>query len=202
MKALKVVLLFFLFSVSVQAKGWMVAVDYNIAVPGRQMQPYIKSTSLLGFGLDARKLVSPHISLGLSIGHQVFYWKTGETATLENGFFGTTRYRFLNTLPLMLNSHYYFRLLNNVEPYLGINVGGYYGWQRSEMGIVVKEDRTWRWGLAPEAGVCLPVGSMRMNIGTKLSYLGLPGEARLGDPRNQLFMSFYIGLSFFDFQWR
>ncbi|MBN1480072.1 hypothetical protein EH223_19155 [candidate division KSB1 bacterium] len=202
MKAIKTVLLIFLFSVSVQSKGWMVTVNYNVAVPGQQMQPFIKNTSLLGFGLDARKLISPHISLGASFGHQVFYWKTSETASLENGFFGSTQYRFLNTLPLMLNSHYYFNLSNGIEPYLGLNCGGYYGWQRAEMGIVVKEDRKWRWGLAPEAGVLVPVGTMRMNIGTKLSYLGLPGESMLGDPRKQLFMSFYVGLSFFDFNWR
>jgi hypothetical protein len=162
------------------------------------MKPFIHNTSLLGFGLDVRKFVSSTVSVGASLGHQVFYWKTGESLSLENGFFGSTPYRYLNTLPLMLNSHYYLNLSNGFKSYLGLNIGGYYAWQRAEMGIVVKEDRQWRWGLAPEAGILLPVGAMHMNMGTKLNYLGLPGESTLGDPRKQLFISFFIGLSFVD----
>ena len=137
-----------------------------------------------------------------ALGHQVFYWKSHDPASLENGFFANTQYRFLNTLPFMMTTHYYFHMSNGLKPYVGANVGGYYAWQRAEMGIVVKEDRKWRWGLAPEAGMLIPVGTMHMNIGTKLSYLGLPGESSLGDPQKQLFMSFYVGLSFVDVNWR
>lgn len=202
MNAVKVVLCILFFAVSAQSKGWMATLNYNVAVPGQQMESFINNTSLLGFAIDARKFVSPKVSVGASLGHQVFYWKTGETVSLENGFFGTTQYKFLNTLPLMLSSHYHFTMSRNVHPYLGLNVGGYYGWQRAEMGIVVKEDRQWRWGLAPEFGVLFPVGAMHMNVGTKLSYLGLPGDAMLGDPREQLFMSIFVGLSFVDIQIR
>ncbi|MBN1559385.1 hypothetical protein JW998_04000 [candidate division KSB1 bacterium] len=194
-------LLILALTMTTHAKDWLATINYNVAVPGQQMKPYINNTSLLGFGLDARKFVSPSVSLGASFGHQVFYWRSGEPASLENGFFTTTQYRFLNTLPFMLSSHYYFHLANGMKPYLGAHVGGYYAWQRAEMGIVVKEDRKWRWGIAPEAGVLIPVGTLHMNIGTKLSYLGLPGEALLGDPQRQLFMSFFVGLTFIDVNW-
>ena len=197
MKATKLVLLMFVVALSAHAEGWMTTLSYNVAIPGQQMKPFISNPSLLGFALDARRIVSPHVSVGASLGHQVFYWKTGQAVSLENGFFGGTQYRFLNTLPFMLNSHYYFHLKNELRPYLGINLGGYYAWQRSEIGIVVMEGRQWNWGLAPEVGMLIPVGASNLNVGTKLSYLGLPGETTLGDPRQQLFASIYLGLSFY-----
>lgn len=200
-KAMYRVLVILALACAAQAKDWMATINYNVAVPGQQMKPYINNTSLLGFTLDARKFVSPAVSLGASLGHQVFYWRSSEIPSLENGFFSNTQYRFLNTLPFMLTAHYYFHMPNGMKPYLGAHVGGYYAWQRAEMGIVVQENRKWRWGIAPEAGVLIPVGAMHMNIGSKLSYLGLPGETSLGDPQKQLFMSFFVGLSFINVNW-
>jgi len=199
MKAIKIVLLIFLFTISVQSKGWMTTLNYNVAIPGQQMKPLVNNPSLLGFSLDARKFVSPQFAIGASLGNQVFYWKSGEHVSLENGFLGGNQYHILNTLPVMLTSQYYFKMPNGFRPYVGLHFGGYYAWQRSEMGIVVMEDRKWHWGMAPEAGVLVPIGGSLINFGTKFSYIG---NTNLGDPQKQLFVSFYVGLSFVDVSWR
>ena len=193
----KTLLLILIFAATAFAKDWFFNISYNVAVPGQQMKPFITNTSFLGFGFDARRFVSAHVSLGGSVGHQVFYWKTDDPVTLQNGFFSGTQYRFMNTIPIMLNMHYYIGSTDRIRAYLGLNAGGTFAWQRSEMGIVVMEGRQWRWGLAPEAGVIVPVGQMNLNIGTKLNYLGLPGETTLGDPQKQLFFSLNLGLTFY-----
>ena len=193
----RVLLFIVVFATTASAGDWFYNISYNVAVPGRQMRPFINNTSFLGFNLDARKMVSPHASIGAAVGHQVFYWKTNEPMSLQNGFFSGTPYRFMNTIPLMVNSHYYIGNSDRIKPFVGLNAGGFYAWQRSEMGIVVMEGRRWRWGIAPEFGVIVPVGQMKVNIGTKLSYLGLPGESNLGDPQKQMFFSFNVGLAFY-----
>ena len=180
---------------SASAGDWFYNMSYNVAVPGKQMRPLINNTSFLGVSFEARNMLSSHFSVGVSAGQQVFYWKTHEAVSLQNGFFSGAPYRFLNTVPVMLNAHYYMGGSSRIRPYIGLNAGGFYVWQRSEMGIVVMEGRQWRWGAAPEAGVIVPVGRMNVNLGTKLSYLGLPGESRLGDPQKQLFFSFNVGLT-------
>ncbi len=190
----KVFGLILLFTTAAFAGDWFYNVNYNVAVPGRQMRPFIHNTSFLGFGFDARKMVSTQTSIGASVGHQIFYWKTNEPVTLQSGFFSGSSYRFLNTIPAMLSVHHYFGRFDRIKPYLGFNAGGFFAWQRSEMGIVVMEGRQWRWGAAPEAGIIVPIGQMNVNIGTKLSYLGLPGGSGLGDSQKQLFFSFNVGL--------
>ena len=192
---LTMLLLIAVFATTASAGDWFYNVSYNVAVPGQQMRPAINSTSFIGFNLDARKMISSNASIGAAVGHQVFYWKTNEPVSLQNGFFSGMPYRFLNTIPMMLNAHYYLGKSDRIKPYIGLNAGGFYAWQRSEMGIVVMEGRQWRWGAAPEAGVIVPVGRMKVNIGTKLSYLGFFGESSLGDPQKQLFFSFNVGLT-------
>lgn len=199
MKAIKIVLLIFLLTISVRSEGWMASLNYNVAIPGQEMKPQINNTSLLGFSLDARKFVSPQFAVGASLGNQIFYCKSNEPTSLGNNFLGGSQYHFLNTIPLMLTSQYYFNFAKSFKPYLGLNIGGYYAWQRSEKGLVVMEDRNWHWGVAPGAGVIVPVGATNMNFGTKFSYIS---DSNLGDPQKQLFISFYVGLSFVDVNWR
>lgn len=199
MKAITVVLVIFLLAVSAQSKGWMASVDYHVAIPGQEMKPQINNPSLLGFSLDARKFISPQFAVGANLGNQVFYCKCHNASSLEDNFFGGSQYYFLNTIPLMLTSQYYFNFAKSFKPYLGLNVGGYYAWQRSEKGLVVMDDRKWHWGFAPGAGVLLPVAGTYMNMGTKISFIS---DSNLGDPQKQLFMSFYVGFSFADISWR
>lgn len=199
MKAIKVVLLIFLLAMSAKSEGWMASLNYNVAIPGQEMKPQINNPSLLGFSLNAHKFVAPQFAIGASLGNQIFYCKCNEPSTLEDNFFGGSRYQFLNTIPLMLTSQYYFNFAKSFKPYVGMNIGGYYAWQRSERGLVVMEDRNWHWGLAPEAGVIVPMGATNMNLGTKFSYIS---DTNLGDPQKQLFISFYVGLSFVDVNWR
>ena len=196
MKTSVAVILILMLSISVGAQTWLMNLNYNIALPGSEMKQYINNPSLLGFSMDIRRFVSPNVTVGGSFGQQLFYWQHGGQLELESTQLKGSQFRFMNTFPLMVNSHFYFSDSGFVRPFLGLHLGGLYAWQRSEMGIVVKDGRQWQWGLAPELGVVFPVGTMTMNVGTKMSYLASPEGSSLGDPPNQLYFGFNVGVAF------
>ena len=190
----KLILVLIILPLTIVAQEWLVKVDYNIGVPGQQIKSYIHNTSFLGFSVDARRMVSSNVSIGASMGHQAFYWKTQNHLDIENGLIFVNQYRFLNTLPIMLNSHYYLDQPSlPVKPYAGMSLGAYYIWKRSDAGIVVLDGRQWYWGLAPEIGFFLPVGSMRLNVSGRWNLLNLSSDAFIAAGQ-EMFFSLNLGV--------
>ena len=196
MKKSLAVILFLILSLSAGAQNWLMNLNYNIALPGSEMKQYINNPSFLGFSFDVRRFVSPSVTMGASFGQQLFYWQNSQQLELESTRLNGSQFRFMNAFPIMINSHFYFGDSGFVRPFVGLNMGGFYAWQRSELGIVVKEGRQWQWGVAPELGVMFPVGTMTMNVGTKMSYLATPHSSTLGDPPNQLYFGINVGVVF------
>jgi len=183
-------------SVKLTAQPWLISMNYNIAFPGNEMSSYITNPSLLGFSLDVRHFIKPSISIGGSFGQQLFYWQTTAWGSMGLGLINS-QIRFMNTFPLMLNTHFYLKGPVGWKPYCGVNVGGYYEWNRSEVGIVVFEGRKWRWGLAPEAGVIFPLGRMNLNVGSRFNYLSASNSDIMAGVKNRFYMSMNIGIVFF-----
>ncbi len=64
-----------------------------------------------------------------------------------------TQIRYINSIPLMLNAHYYIGgKRDQLRPYLGVNVGTYYITQRLDMGVYTLQNDNWHFGIAPEFG--------------------------------------------------
>lgn len=176
------------------AQDWRMILNYNIAVPGKEMLPYINNTSVLGFSLDARRMVSPHVSVGGSLGQQLFYRQMGAEGPNAAGFLGA-QIRFMNAFPLMLNTHVYLGDSAGMRPYAGINVGAFYAWRRAEMGVFVFEGRNWQWGMAPEIGAIFPLGRADLNVAAKMNCIGQPCFSMVNSERN-FYMSINVGMVF------
>ena len=99
-------------------------------------------------------------SVGLTLGWNVLDERRTETAQLGTqnpGAITGTQDRYLNAFPIMANVHYYFGERGGVRPYVGLNAGGIVMNQRFEIGIVALQNDGWEWGIAPEAGIIIPM---------------------------------------------
>lgn len=140
-----------------QRQQWYGALTYSVSIPSGDTKTFVDEISWRGIGLDYRYLIDRQYSVGLFFGWNVFYQRTDETTQTENGAVTGTSDRNINAFPIMANIHYYFGERKTIRPYVGLNAGGYYMLQRFEIGVAAWEKDQWQWGIAPEAGVVIPV---------------------------------------------
>ena len=141
---------------------WYGAVTYNMAVPFGSTSDFSGDFSPRGVGLDVRYRFAHQWSAGMSFAWQGFDGKTTDPVTLKNATLQGTQFRYTNTVPLLVNSHYY--LPDVVEwaiPFAGFGLGAYYMERRVDVGIYTVAKDTWHFGVAPELGVAFRVYSAR-----------------------------------------
>jgi opacity protein-like surface antigen len=160
---------------------------------------YIEKTSFRGFALDGRSFITDNITVGGAWSWEVFDEIKRDLPPREVTFDGApghvtgTEYRFLNTLPIFVNSHYYTGQNGGVRAYVGAGIGTVYVDQRTDIGLVTIQDKTWRFGLQPEVGVFIPFGltGTGANLSAKYRY-----ATSAGDSEAVNMFSFGIGFGF------
>jgi outer membrane protein W len=174
-------------------------INYNVSVPSEEMKSFVDNTSFMGMSVESRKFIRPNISVGIYFGWQVFYWKTSNVIDVDKGHISGKQYRHVNSLPLMLNAHLYLGGEECFRPYVGINAGVYYVWQRFDMGMIALEDKKWHLGGAPEAGFTLPISdAVHFNLGGKLNYALEAGDSEISkDSMNPMYLSFHLGFAYY-----
>jgi outer membrane protein W len=183
-----------------QRESWFGAATYQISIPLGDTKEYTDATSFRGVGLDFRYLIDRQYSVGLFFGWNVFYERRTETAQLDTqnpGALTGTQDRYLNSFPIMANVHYYFGESGGIRPYVGLNAGGFIMLQEFAIGIVALENDRWEWGIAPEAGVIIPMDrEWAIMVNGKYNY-AFTGESALGTDINHSYVGLNIG-----FVWR
>ena len=142
------------------AQDGYTSLHYDISLGIGSTADFISAPSFRGFGFDYRKMVSPTIGVGLSLGWTTFYERkdratysfTDGTASLTG-----TQFRYLNALPMHINANYYFGVDGELRPFLGLGVGTMYSERRTEMGQWSSTTDSWQFSLQPEVGVLYPV---------------------------------------------
>jgi len=71
-------------------------------------------------------------------------------------------------MPIMVTGHYYFSQ-GSIMPYIGAGLGTYYIESRDFMGLYYTQGKDWHFGVAPEAGVVMYLGSSS-NTGINLNF--------------------------------
>ncbi len=132
---------------------------YNVSIPSGDVRNFIDQTSFRGVSMEGRKLIKDNVSFGFMAGWNVLNKETNEVVSLRDnldiqGF----QLRYINSFPIMLNSHYYFGQGGGIRPYVGLNAGTYIIEQRVEIAAFLFDDSNWHFGLAPEVGVTFPLG--------------------------------------------
>ena len=158
-----------------QAGHWYGAATYQVSFPTGDTKDFISDPSWRGFGLDFRYTVKKNVTVGFVTGWNIFYEQVTGTTQLETdppGAITAQTNRYINFVPIMLNTHYYFGKRGDIRPYAGLSAGGYYVNQELQMGIATFNNDGWEWGVAPELGVVIPVQrGLGIIIAGKYNYL-------------------------------
>ena len=176
----------------------MFSISYDINVPVGSTSDFISNTSFRGFGIEGRSFVSDNISIGGSFNWTVFYQEDGpqEWSNIEGEddtrtVFGK-QFRYINSFPLMANAHYYFGEWDAIRPYLGVGIGTTRINQRLDFGLYQVNREKWRFGMAPEVGVLIPVNyNFSFNLSAKYQY-----AFKAGDNEEVSYLNFKIGFAF------
>lgn len=147
-----------------------VAWDVNVPVSNE----YINSTSLAGFNLQYRKLLRHRLSIGIDISWNSYnQYVPAETQQTNDGSITTDFYRYMYTLPVALNMHYYFFQRRTVVMYGGMALGALYGVQKKYYNAYVSDEDNWGFLVRPEVGaLILPLRTSKFGfmLGARFSY--------------------------------
>jgi outer membrane protein W len=138
---------------------WFAAVTYQAAMPTGDTKAFSDDFSWRNIGIEWRNMVQPNLSVGFATAWNVFAEQTDEVVSLGGFDASGTQFRYVNAFPLLLTAHYYVVPSRPMlpRPYLGVGVGTYFIENRLTAGTTGITSKNWHLGLAPEAGVVLPV---------------------------------------------
>ena len=195
-KTLLILSLIFAISFSSYSQGGGIwNFQWVIGFPVGETNDFLDQTSFRGFGLEGRGYVTDKLTVGGRAAWQTFYQDNGfVTSELgDNGAISGFQRRYINAIPLTVNSHYYFGY-GLVLPYVGVGIGGYYIETRDYLGIYYVREKAWHFGVAPEVGVVVPFGSgssTGLNVALKYQY-----AAKTKDTQAVSWVELDIGISY------
>lgn len=168
------------------------------------------SGSWIGFSIDGRKVWRESVMLGFTAGVNEFYQNTTETVQLQSGAVSGGQYRHLLQFPLLLAANWFPRLapsdaaprdMRRVQPFIGTGIGAYYVRQRFEIGTTAAQESNWQFGVAPEAGLAVPMGGGG-SFATLVARYHLPvggGDFLGGGSRSFSYLTLGVGASYLRF---
>ena len=175
--------------------------NYHMSFGTGEQQEYIESGSFRGWGIDGRGFLTDNISLGGSFSWEVFdeikrnLGPTPVDVNVENveGSITGVQYRFINTLPIMVNAHFYLGSDGAVRPYFGLGIGTSYVDQRTDIGFISVQGKKWGFAVQPEVGVMIPFGltGAAANVSGKFRY-----TTETADTLPISFFTLAVGLGF------
>jgi outer membrane protein len=160
--------------------------NYHMSFGTGEQAEFVENTSFRGWGLDGRGFIDSNWSFGGSFSWEVFNQiyrdlpPTFVSVGIDNveGHITAVQYRYINTLPIMVNSHYYLGRNHEIRPYFGLGVGTAYTEQKSEIGLTSIVGNGWGLAVQPEVGVAIPFGltGTGINVSGKFRYTTKSGD--------------------------
>lgn len=110
------------------------------------------------------------------------------------------QFRFVNAFPVMGTVHYHLGDEFGVRPFFGIGVGTQRVEERLEIGRFVTERQNWKFAIAPEVGVFIPVSdAIQALVGVRYQHAFASGTSITGESVSDQYLSISIGLGFYNF---
>ena len=154
-KAIKIILITLFLGSGLQAQD-LLGISYDLSIPTQDTKKFVSNISVVGFGLDARKMTHGKYSYGVTFHWNSFTDDRLERVNTENGNTITIDDRSMESFPLMVNSHYYFfSEVESFRPFFGGNIGTYFIITRRIVDGIRRSDTDWHFGLAPDIGFML-----------------------------------------------
>ena len=200
MKYICIVALLVILSGSSYAQGiGFVGMNYNMGYSGPSSRDYVDSYSWRGFNFEMGDFLTPHFAVGIISGWNTFHERNTGVKQLDQGAVSGTQARHFGSFPILALGRYYFgEKMETVRAYVGGSIGTYSINQRFEIGTFMFEKRNWHFGLAPEAGVVVPVGPEGVGFirfGMRYNHAFAAGESLAGEGRAYSYWDFGVGIA-------
>lgn len=175
--------------------------NYEMSFGLGEQADYIGDASFRGWGIDGRGFITQEISVGGSFSWEVFDQIYRDLPPYDvtvtdniSGAVSGVQYRYINTLPILVNAHYYLGQDGAVRPYFGLGIGTAYTEQKTEIGLIAITTKGWGFAVQPEVGVMIPFGltGVGANVAGKFRYTTKAGDTTI--PVS--FFTLAIGLAF------
>jgi hypothetical protein len=191
---------FLFFAVSLSAQNFLNIISYSTALPVGHTSDFIDDFSWRGFSIEGRSFTQRNLSFGIMFGWNYFDQRTDETVQIPDGAVTGTQIHYLDVIPIMANVHYYFgkKRRKSMRAYMGLSAGTYIISQRMDIGIWAFRRSNWHFGVAPEVGVLVPLGSTSLALAVKYNYAFNAGETFFdANDNSHSYISFNIGFAFY-----
>ena len=131
----------------------VVKVNYMPAISLGETADFTNNLSPRGAQIEVDRFLSEDLSIGLSVGWNVFREKVvGESFEYFEFLVTGTQFRYSNIVPLNVNAKKYFGSAER-SPFIGIGLGTNYARQTNNAGIYSFIDDQWQFNLSPEVGI-------------------------------------------------
>lgn len=173
------------------------SLTYSVSIPTGDTKEFIDEVSWRGLGFDYRYMFKRNLSVGFSTGWNLLYQDNRELTQLTDppGAIYSKQYKLISSIPVMASIHYYFGKRRSIRPYVGVSAGGFIMRQYLEISLFLWENNEWQWGMAPEAGVLIPVDrDMSIIVNGKYNY-AFTGESVMGTSINNAYWGINVGVA-------
>jgi opacity protein-like surface antigen len=177
-RALFAIPLALLLSSGAQAQSFFWGVSYGMSSPLSDTKEFTEGTSWRNMGIDLLAVVREDVTVGVSFGWNVFNEVTATVSSIEGLDIAGTQFRYINSLPILVDGRYYFGSRGGARPFIGVGVGPHLVKERVDVGLWTISDDVWHFGVAPEVGVVVPLGPVvKGYINAKYHYAAAAGDA-------------------------
>jgi hypothetical protein len=175
-----------------QVVDYYSSVGYAVAVPLGDTRDFISEPSYRGFSFEFGRFFTEDLSVGFLFSWSVFHESyPRDTYEFEDLTLTGNLYRYINAFPLMALGRYYFSQDAEIRPFVGLGSGAYIINKVSDFGVHRFENKNWHFGLAPEAGFIVGLGTEAyFSLGARYNHAFKSG----GDTHS--WISFQTGVTF------
>jgi opacity protein-like surface antigen len=189
--------LVFTLSNAADAQEKIFNINWNVGIPMGDTKEFLNNSDISfgGMSLEFRQFVKSNMSIGGYFAWDFYRGSSEEDVVMGNTTLSGSQRMFINSLPFMVNAHYYMGESTGFRPYFGVGLGAVRTLERTEVGTFLIQNNNWQFGYYPELGFMIPVSySTNINFGVKYN-LALESK----DAFAHTALVFNIGVSIINF---
>ncbi len=141
-----------------EAQGdWWWGAEYTVSVPLGATKEFTDNTSWRGATLEARKILSQNLTVGLLFGWYVFDEAKVQTVSRPGLDVTGLPYNYLNSFPIQATAHYYLGKRRGTRLHVGGGAGVTINERRTDVGLYRIQETKAQFSVFPEIGVSIPL---------------------------------------------